>query len=255
MERVAGKVIIVTGGASGIGEATCHLLAKHGAQVAVTDIDAHKIQPVVKKITDEGGVAQGWHMDIANEAQVKKVVTEIHQEWGKIDGLVNNAGIAGVNKPTHEVDEMEWDQVMNINVKGVFFCTKHVIPFMQKKGGSIVNICSIYGVISAPDIPVYHASKGAVRMITKTDALFYAKDKIRVNSIHPGFIWTPLVESFARQHPNGIDAFKQEVSTLPPLGRIGDPSDIAYAVLYFVSDESKFITGSELVIDGGFIAK
>jgi len=256
MHRVTGKVIIITGGAMGIGEAACLLLAQHGAKIAVTDINDKAGEKVVAEINAKGGIAHFWHLDTANENQVKQVFADISNKFKKIDVLVNNAGIAGVNKPTHEITEIEWDQVMAINVKGVFFCTKHAIPYMQKNGsGSIINLSSIYGIISATDIPPYHASKGAVRLMTKTDALLYAKDKIRVNSIHPGYIWTPLVENLGKQHPDGIEHFRKQLDSLHPLGHVGEPNDIAYGILYLAADESKFITGSELVIDGGYTAR
>ena len=169
---------------------------------------------------------------------------------------MNNAGIAGPNKPTHKITENEWDRVQAVNVKGVFFCTKHVIPFMRKAdGGSIINLSSIYGLIGAADVPPYHASKGAVRLMTKNDALLYAKDRIRVNSVHPGYIWTPMVESIAKASGQSMDAFRKEIDALHPLGHVGEPNDIAYGILYLASDESKFVTGSELVIDGGYTAR
>lgn len=256
MKRVEGKVAIVTGGSLGIGEACCLLLAKHGAKVAVTDIKDEEGKKLTSKIKEAGGEAEFWHMNTANEEEVRDVTSKIKGKFGKIDILVNNAGIAGVNKPTHEITSQEWDEVMVVNIKGVFYCTKYVIPFMLENGsGSIINLSSIYGIISAPDIPPYHASKGAVREMTKTDALLYAKDKIRINSIHPGFIYTPLVENFGKQFPEGLEKFKQETAALHPLGHMGEPLDIAYGILYLASDESKFITGSELVIDGGYTAK
>lgn len=252
MERVKDKVVIVTGGALGIGRETCILLAKEGAKVAVTDILDREGENLIDEIKKAGGNAKYWHLNVANEGEVEKVYAEVVREFKKLDATVNNAGIAGVNKPTHELTEAEWDQVMDINVKGVFFCTKHAIPHMQKAGGgSIVNLSSIYGIIGAGDIPHYHASKGAVRLMTKNDALIYARDKIRVNSIHPGFIWTPLVEEFGKDVPN----FREKVDNLHPLGHVGEPLDIAYGIVYLVSDESKFVTGSELVIDGGYTAK
>jgi NAD(P)-dependent dehydrogenase (short-subunit alcohol dehydrogenase family) len=256
MKRVEGKVAIVTGGALGIGEACCLLLAKHGAKVAVTDIKDEKGKQLVSKIKEFSGEAEFWHMDTVNEEEVKNVISGVKNKFNKIDILVNNAGIAGVNKPTHEITSEEWDKVIAVNIKGVFFCTKYLIPFLLQNGsGSIINLSSIYGVISAPDIPPYHASKGAVREMTKTDALLYAKDKIRVNSVHPGFIYTPLVENLGKQQPEGLENFKQATAALHPLGHMGEPNDIAYGVLYLASDESKFVTGSELVIDGGYIAK
>jgi len=252
MKRVEGKVVVVTGGALGIGRETCLLLAKEGAKVAITDILDKEGQELADEITKSGGIAKFWHLDVTNEKEVEKVYAEVFKEFGRLDATVNNAGIAGVDKPTHELTEDEWDATMNVNVKGVFFCTKHAIPYMRKSGGgSIVNLSSIYGLIGAGDIPAYHASKGAVRLMTKNDALIYAKDNIRVNSVHPGFIWTPLVEKLGEGKPG----FREHLDSLHPIGHIGEPIDVAYGILYLVSDESKFVTGSELVIDGGYTCK
>lgn len=252
MKRAENKVVLVTGAALGIGRETCILLAKEKAKVAVTDILDREGEELVAKIKKSGGIAKYWHLDVSDEQEVKKVYAEVVEEFGKLDATVNNAGIAGVDKPTHELTEGEWDSVMNVNVKGVFFCTKHAIPHMQKSGGgSIINLSSIYGIIGAGDIPHYHASKGAVRLMAKNDALIYAKDKIRVNSVHPGFIWTPLVEEFGKDVPD----FRENLNKLHPIGHVGEPMDIAYGILYLVSDESKFVTGSELVIDGGYTCK
>jgi len=249
MKRVEKKVAVVTGGALGIGRETCLLLAKEGAKVAITDVLDKEGQELADEITKSGGVAKFWHLNVTDEKEVEKVYSEVVKEFGKLDGTVNNAGIAGADKPTHELTEKEWDTVMNINVKGVFFCTKHAIPQMKKSGGgSIVNLSSIYGIIGAGDIPPYHASKGAVRLMAKNDALIYAKDSIRVNSVHPGFIWTPLVEKMGEKTPG----FREHLDSLHPIGHIGEPIDIAYGILYLISDESKFVTGSELVIDGGY---
>ena len=256
MKRLENKVVIVTGGSLGIGRATCLLLAKEGAQVAVTDILDKEGQELVEEIKQSDGVAKYWHLDVSNEKEVEKVYAEVVKEFGKLDATVNNAGIAGANKSTHELTEKEWDAVMNVNIKGVFFCTKHAIPYMKKSGsGSIVNMSSIYGIIGAADLPPYHASKGAVRLMSKNDALIYGKDNIRVNSIHPGFIWTPLVQKLAEDSPDGVKAFREHLDSLHPIGQVGESIDIAYGVLYLVSDESKFVTGSELVIDGGYTSK
>jgi len=256
MKRVEGKVAIVTGGALGIGRAACLELAKEGAKVAVTDIADAEGQKVVDEIKGLGGTAKYWHVDTANEDEVSQAFVEVAKEFGSIDVLVNNAGIAGVNKPTHEITKDEWDKVINVNVSGVFYCTKHAIPAMKKAGaGSIINLSSIYGMIGAADLPPYHASKGAVRLMSKNDALIYAKDKIRVNSIHPGFIWTPLVEQLGKESAEGVDAFRKQLDSLHPIGHVGAPEDIAYGVLYLASDESKFVTGTELVIDGGYTAQ
>ena len=256
MNRVEGKVVIVTGGSLGIGRSACLLLAAEGAKVAVTDLRLNEGNKLVDEIKSKGGTAKFWQMDVSKEKEVSKVFAEIHKEWGKINVLVNNAGIAGANKPTHELTEEEWDQVFNVDVKGVFFCTKHAIPYLKEAGsGSIINLSSIYGLVGAADLSAYHAAKGAVRLMSKTDAMLYAENKIRVNSIHPGCIWTPLVETLAKQTSPDTNDFLAQMTSLHPLGHIGEPDDIGYAIVYLASDESKFVTGSELVIDGGYTAK
>jgi NAD(P)-dependent dehydrogenase (short-subunit alcohol dehydrogenase family) len=255
MNRVKNKVAMVTGGSLGLGRATAIRLAGEGAKVAVTDVSENQENSTVEVIKKAGGEAAFWHLDVTNENEVAKVIGEIAAKWGRIDVLVNNAGIIGVDKPTHEVTEQEWDKVMNVNVKGVFFCTKHTIPYMLKSGrGSIINLSSIYGLVGAADVPPYHASKGAVRLMSKNDALTYAKENIRVNSVHPGFIWTPMVENFAKTDGHA-DEVRKALIALHPLGRLGEPDDIAWGILYLASDESKFVTGSELVIDGGYTAR
>jgi NAD(P)-dependent dehydrogenase (short-subunit alcohol dehydrogenase family) len=252
MKRTENKVVIVTGGALGIGRETCLLLAKEGAKVAVTDVLDKEGQGLAEEINQSGGEAKFWHLDVSDEKEVEKVYAQVVKEFGKLDAAVNNAGIAGADKPTHNLTEKEWDAVMNLNVKGVFFCTKYAIPHMQKSGGgSIINLSSIYGLVGAGDIPPYHASKGAVRLMSKNDALIYAKDNIRVNSVHPGFIWTPLVEKLGENNPG----LRKHLDSLHPIGHVGESIDIAYGILYLVSDESKFVTGSELVIDGGYTCK
>ncbi|CAK7063933.1 SDR family NAD(P)-dependent oxidoreductase [Kerstersia gyiorum] len=254
MKRLEGKVAIVTGAAVGIGRAIALRLAQEGAKVAVTDVqDGAEVVDTISKL---GGLAKFWRVDTTDEASVAESFIEVAEYFGRIDILVNNAGISGVNKPTHEITEAEWDRVMDVNVKGVFFCTKHAVPTMQEQGGgSIINLSSIYGLVGAADLPPYHASKGAVRLMSKNDALLYARDHIRVNSVHPGFIWTPLVEDLANNSPAGPAAFRAELDARHPLGYVGDPDDIAWGVVYLASDEAKFVTGSELVIDGGYTAR
>ncbi len=164
--------------------------------------------------------------------------------------------LGGTNKPTHEIAEAEWDTLMAVNVKGVFFCTKHAVPRMKAAGGgSIINLSSIYGIVGAGDAPPYHASKGAVRLMTKNDALLYATDHIRVNSVHPGFIWTPLVQSLAHGGPAGEARLREALVAKHPIGFLGEPEDVAWGIVYLASDESRFVTGSELVIDGGYTAQ
>ena len=255
MVRLTEKVAIVTGGGLGIGAAACEMMAREGAAVAVTDVLDDEGKATAERILAAGGKARFWHMDVSDEAEVKRVFNEAALAFGKVDVVVNNAGIAGANKPTDEVTAEEWDKVINVNVRGVFFCTKHAIPHLRRAGGgSIINLSSIYGIIGAPDLPPYHASKGAVRLMTKTDALIYAQEKIRVNSVHPGYIWTPLVEELGRESSQGLDAFRRELDSKHPLGHVGEPDDIAHGIVFLASDESKFMTGSELVIDGGYTA-
>lgn len=255
MKRLSNKTAIVTGGSLGIGHACCIAFADEGAKVAITDVLDTEGRELAANIKAAGGTAEYWHLDVRKEGEIEKVFREIENKFGSINVLVNNAGIAGTNKPTHELTEAEWDAVQAVNVKGVFLCTKHAIPAMRRaKGGSIINLSSIYGLVSAPDVPPYHASKGAVRLMTKTDALLYAKDNIRVNSIHPAFIWTPMVEGFMRSQGN-IEEAKKNTAALHPLGHIGEPFDIAYGALYLASNEAKFVTGSELVIDGGYTCR
>lgn len=254
MDRLKGKVAIVTGGALGIGRSACMLMAREGASVAVTDVLETEGKKTAGEIAASGGKARFWKLDVTSEESVQTVFAEIGREFGGIDVLVNNAGIAGADKPTHEITEQEWDRLMAVNVKGVFFCTKHAIPAMRRRGGgSIINLSSIYGIIGAGDIPPYHASKGAVRLMTKNDALIYAADKIRVNSVHPGFIWTPLVEKLAGG--GDVAAFRRGLDARHPIGHVGEPDDIGWGIVYLASDESKFCTGSELVIDGGYTAR
>ena len=255
MNRLKGKVALITGGALGLGRATAIRMAEEGAAVAIADRLLDEANILADQIVARGLHACAWRLDVANERNVERVMCEVAQRFDRIDILVNNAGIAGPNKPTHELTEAEWDAVQAVNVKGVFFCTKHAIMHLRLAGGgSIINLSSIYGLVSAPDVPPYHASKGAVRLMTKTDALLYARDKIRVNSIHPGFIWTPMVEGYVQEL--GDEAAAQvTLAALHPLGHIGQPDDIAWACVYLASDEAKFVTGAELVVDGGYTAR
>ncbi len=256
MGKLDGKTALVTGGALGIGKATCQLLAKEGATVVVTDLKDEEGQAVAAQIEKQGGSAMFMHLDVSDPNQVEAVFGTVGQQNDGLDILVNNAGIAGPNKPTHEVTPEEWDSLMAVNVRGVFLCTRFAVPLMLKRdGGSIINLSSIYGLIGAEDLPAYHASKGAVRIMSKTDALFYAKKGIRVNSVHPGYIWTPLVANLARESGEDPEDFRQQLGALHPVGHVGEPDDIAYGILYLASDESRFVTGSELVIDGGYTAQ
>jgi len=254
MDRLKDKVAIITGGSLGIGRACAIRMAEEGAAVAVFDVVDEQGAALVQELAGRGFRAAYWHVDVTREREVQAAVDEAATRFGKLDILVNNAGISGANKPTDEITEAEWDLVQAVNVKGVFFCVKHSVPHLRRAGGgSIVNLSSIYGIISAADVPPYHASKGAVRSMSKTDALLYAPDRIRVNSVHPGFIWTSMVEAFLQNQPDP-QAARTGLNALHPLGHLGEPDDIAMAVVYLSSDEAKFVTGAELVVDGGYIA-
>lgn len=255
MGRVEGKVAVVTGAALGIGRATAGLLAREGARVAVTDVLDGEGKELADEIAAAGGAARFWHLDTSDETSVSAAFSSIVDAYGRLDVVVNNAGISGVNAPTDEIDLEDWNRVISINLTGVFLCTKHAISYLRRSGGgSIVNLSSIYGLVGAPDAPPYHAAKGGVRLMTKTDALLYAGDRIRVNSVHPGFIWTPMVEHFLEGQADP-GAARRATDELHPLGHMGEPDDVAYGILYLASDESKFVTGSELVIDGGYTAR
>ncbi len=255
MNRLAGKVAVITGASLGLGKAIATRMAEQGAKVALLDVlDAEGIV-LERDLSGRGLAAKYWHCDVSKEEQVKSAFDSAAGHYGSLTIVVNNAGVSGPSKPTHQLSEAEWDLVQSVNVKGVFFGTKHAIGHLRSaKGGSIINLSSIYGLVGAPDVPPYHASKGAVRLMTKTDALLYAADGIRVNSIHPGFIWTPMVQ----KHLAGagdVEQGRKAVDSLHPLGHIGEPDDIAWGAVYLASDEAKFVTGAELVIDGGYTAR
>ena len=256
MGRVQDKVAIVTGAAHGIGRATALLLAQEGAAVAVTDVNTEAAEAVTELINGSGGKARTWKLDVSQEAEVAAVITEVAKAFGRLDILVNNAGITGANGTAEEISETEWDKVMNTNAKGTFLCTKHAVPLMRRAGGgSIVNLSSVYGIVGSHNVAAYHASKGAIRIMSKTDALAFAEDRIRVNSVHPGFIWTPMLEAGAQVPGVAPEAVHSAMAKLHPLRTLGEPEDVAHGILYLASDEAKFVTGSELVIDGGYTAR
>ena len=254
MDRVKDKVAIVTGGANGIGEATAKLLAKEGAGVGIIDIDDENGKRVVQAIDSEGREAVYSHADITNEEEVAKAFADFYEKFGKLHILVNNAGVAGPRQPAHKASIQDFDRIININLKGTLICTKYAVPYILKTGpGSVVNVCSIYGIV-ASDVPIYDTSKGGMRAMTKSDAILYSRDNIRFNSVHPGNVKTPLFEKLVNEiDPLGVEHADHMLSVTNPLNRMGTPEDIAYGILYLASDESSYVNGAELVIDGGFI--
>jgi len=253
MDRVKGKVAIITGGAGGMGRAHAMLLAKEGAKVVVTDTQEVQGKKVAEEIRSQGGEAVFIKHDVSSETEWKRVIAETVERFGKLDILVNNAGVM-LWKKIEDTSLEEWRWLMSVNLEGVFLGTKHAMEAMKKSGGgSIINISSTAGIVGTLDTSAYHASKGGVRIFTKAAALECSKAgydyNIRVNSIHPGVIKTPLVAELFRDEDKMRTALSWH-----PIGHFGEPEDIAYGVLYLASDESKFVTGAELVIDGGWTA-
>lgn len=242
MGRLDGKVALISGGARGQGATEAKLFAREGAKVVFGDIRDEEGKQVETEIRASGGDATYIHLDVTQDADWVEAVGTAVNQYGKLDILVNNAAIV-IWKRLEETSEAEWDQIMAINVKGVFLGTKHGVAAMrQSGGGSIVNISSTAGLRGSPGLAAYIATKGAVRLFTKATAMEHVNDNIRCNSVHPGGVETPMVQD-APDIPGRRDR--------TPMGRRADPSEIAYGVLYLASDESSFMTGSELVIDGG----
>ncbi|MTD13919.1 glucose 1-dehydrogenase [Nakamurella sp. YIM 132087] len=255
MGRVEGKVALITGGARGLGEAMSRLFAKEGATVVLTDVLDSDGETVAAEIVAAGGRASYHNQDVTSESRWREVTDAVIAEHGRIDIVVNNAGI--VHDATVEDTTLDaWRRVNSINSEAVFLGTREAIRVMKGQdptGGSIVNISSVAGLVGVNNLAAYNASKGAVRLFTKSAALHVAKDGIRVNSVHPGYTWTPMVQ-FLGDNTGNRDAFYDALCAIHPLGRPGDPMDIAYGVLYLASDEASWSTGSELVIDGGYTA-
>ena len=249
--RLENKVALVSGGARGMGAVEARLFASEGARVVIGDVLTEEGRRVEAEINETGAQCRYVDLDVTSEDNWRDAVAEAVAAFGKLDILVNNAGIT-ISGTIEEITEAQWDRIMAINSRGVFLGTREVIAEMRRAGGgSIVNISSGAGIAPSPGTSAaYAASKGAVRLFTKATAIQHASDGIRCNSVHPGPIETPMLRA-----ARGDDASRAEQLNLIPLGRIGRPEEIAYGVLYLASDESSFVTGSELVIDGGRTAQ
>jgi NAD(P)-dependent dehydrogenase (short-subunit alcohol dehydrogenase family) len=249
MDRLKGKVALISGGARGQGAAEAKLFVNEGARVAIGDVLDGEARKLADEINQKAGarVALPLHLDVTRSADWRAAVDACEREFGGLDILVNNAGILNT-KGISDTSEEEWDAIINVNQKGVWLGTKIAVPAMKKRGGgSIINISSIYGLIGSGGSAAYHASKGAVRILTKTAAVEYAGDKIRVNSVHPGVIKTPMVDIFE-------DKELEAIAVLAPMKRAARPEEVGYVVLFLATDEASFVTGAEYVVDGGYTA-
>ncbi len=246
--RLDGKVALISGGASGIGAAHAQVFAAEGAQIVIGDIQAAKGREVAAGVNNNGGEAVFVHLDVSNENDWQQAVHEAVSQFGKLTTLINNAGVywpSGVEEETRD----KWQKMIEINQTGVWLGMKTAAPALRASGNAaIVNISSLYGLIGSPGSIAYHASKGAVRLMTKAAALEYVRQGIRVNSIHPGQIDTPILAGLTPEQ----DA---QIKEATPMGRLGRPEEIAYGSLYLCSDEASYTTGTELVIDGGWFAQ
>ncbi len=249
--RLEGKVALISGGARGMGAAEARMFASEGASVVIGDVLEDEGRRVAAEIGEADGQALFVALDVTSESQWRDAIDAAVSSFGRLDVLVNNAGIGGGGN-VEETTEADWDRTMDINAKGVFLGTKTAIPAMRRSGGgSIINISSQLGIVGVDNSsPQYQASKGAVRLLTKSTAIQYAREGIRANSVHPGPIVTPMTEDGRADQ----ERYDLTVSRIP-LGRYGEPEDVAYGVLFLASDESSFMTGSELVIDGGWVAQ
>ncbi|GAK04419.1 LOW QUALITY PROTEIN: 3-oxoacyl-[acyl-carrier protein] reductase [Geomicrobium sp. JCM 19037] len=245
--RLQDKVAIITGAANGMGAKEAELFAAEGAKVVATDINEEVLKELVSSIQENGGDIIGIKHDVASEDQWKAVIKQTLDTFGGVDVLVNNAGIS-INKSFAELSMEQWNQVMDVNLNGCILGMKYAIPEMKNRGsGSVINISSIGGLVGMAGSSHYTAAKGALRSLSKSAAVEYGKDNIRVNSVHPGIIVTPMT---AETMENAMPYYQMHTQ----LPNLGEPEDVAYGVLFLASNESKFMTGSELVIDGGWTA-
>ena len=246
--RLDGKVALVSGGASGIGAAHARIFAAEGAKLVAGDLQEDKGRAVVEAVNRDGGEAIFVQLDVARQADWERAVGEAVSRFGKLTTLINNAGIYWPRGTEEETLE-GWNTMIAVNQTGVWLGMKAAVPAMREAGGgAIVNISSLYGLIGSPGSITYHATKGAVRLMTKSAALEYVKEGIRVNSIHPGQIDTPILSGLTPEQ-------NEQIKAATPMGRLGRPEEIAYGSLYLCSDEAAYTTGAELVIDGGWFAQ
>jgi len=253
MFNLTNKTAVITGGGSGIGKAISTVFAKQGAQVYILDMDEAGGNSTADEIMKAGNKAIFNRCDVSNQAEVKKIITVIAEKNGNIDILVNNAGIAHIGN-AETTNEEDFDRLIKVNVKGVYNCLHSVLPYMKQKGGSIVNMASVVASVGIPDRFAYSTTKGAIAAMTMSVAKDYLSYQIRCNSISPGRVHTPFVDGFiSKNYPGKEKEMFEKLSKTQPIGRMGQPEEIAHLALYLCSDEASFITGCDYPIDGGFI--
>ncbi len=251
--RLEGKVALISGGARGMGAAEAELFARHGARVVIGDLLEEPLQKLADQLVAAGHEVVAQPLDVTDELAWKAIVAATEEHFGRLDVLVNNAGIAdpaGIEDTSRE----RWDEIIAVNQTGTWLGIKSAAPAMRRAGGgAIINISSIYGIVGSSGSAAYHASKGAVRILTKQAAIQYAADGIRANSIHPGYVDTAMLRAPLADRPE--EEIERLIAATTPLGRLGRPEEIAHAALFLACDESSFVTGAELVVDGGYTAR
>lgn len=253
MKRFEGKVVLITGGSSGIGAESARAFSEEGAKVVITDVDEEKGKELAQEINDAGGKALFMKHDVSSAQETKRIVESVVEKFGRLDVAFNNAGIGGPSLPLSEYPEEDWERVISINLLGVYYGMKYEIQQMLKQGGgAIVNNSSILGKVGFNNASAYVAAKHAVVGMTKAAALEYSSKNIRINAVNPAFIKTPLLEASGMKE--GTDMYDMLVG-LHPIGRLGEPREVANAVLFLSSDEASFVHGESLMVDGGYTAR
>lgn len=251
MGKLDGKTAVITGAASGIGRASALLFAEEGAKLIAADWDEARGSKVVAEIRDREGEASFVKADVSSPQDVRRMINAAVSIYGRLDILFNNAGVEGEQAPTADCSLENWERVINVNLRGVFLGMKYAIPEMLKAGGGvIINTASQLGLVGFAGMPAYCASKGGVIQLTRTAALEYARQNIRVNAICPGLIWTPMLERYVA----GKEDVRKALTALEPIGRLGLPEEVARLALFLASDDSSFCTGAPFIVDGGFVA-
>ncbi|RWZ50116.1 SDR family oxidoreductase [Halobacillus fulvus] len=255
MGRLSNKVAVITGSATGIGAATAQVFAREGATVLCADVDLEKAEETVREVTNNGGTAEAYQVDVSKEEDITRFADQVKEKYGKVDVLFNNAGIDEEGGKVHEYPTELFDQIIAVDLRGTFLTSKYLIPLMLADGGSIINTSSMSGRAADLDRSGYNAAKGGITNFTKAMAIDYAREGIRVNSIAPGTIETPLVDTLAgtKDEEEG-QQFREAQKWVTPMGRLGKPEEIADVALFLASDESSYVTGEDIAVDGGIMA-